>query len=581
MESITVKLPPGFDPSKHGRALVTSIAEAHGPGWEIGSIDVSKGTAVAFRQGEIAEVLQDGEGSSGKRTAMQVKLPRGTKPTDGDKFAERMTDTYPGYHLIRFSPFLGTAVLAQLSDDEVRCRSAVAVAIGAKPWDVQVRKRKDGGYRLVLPKTYMPSKHFDKLVEVAQAVVGSPGWYVLVDAQKLTADMVPSDPPTFPPVIPYPLHLLGKGDSQVMRIGRALGKDGKNGDEVEVRFADSPHLQLSGTSGSGKSVVLNQMIAHQLASGAELVIVDLPHKAIDFTWCKPYVRDGGWGCESLAAAVAAVSMVYDEGMRRARLLKDHDVQKVSDLPARLQPPPVFIVFDEVTGLVQNDPVPAGIPKSHPLVQKAIATNLLRQTLLDFMKRISAELRFVGFRMVLSSQVSNSTTGIPPALKTNLGNKMLQGSNPTKANRGFALLDPTRVPEVPEWVKSDGAANRGVGVAELEGQEPVVYKSYFATPAQFTEVLERLGVRRTSRPDPTPEEVAAHTPSLDDTGDGFDDTPAPVRVGDVGPVTVLDDDGRPLKGAAAAARASKQLAAGPPCPSCGKPISPDGTCGCSW
>ena len=39
-------------------------------------------------------------------------------------------------------------------------------------------------------------------------------------------------------------------------------------------------------------------IAGSLAAGAELAILDLPSKSVDFLWCKPFVRPGGWGCDS-------------------------------------------------------------------------------------------------------------------------------------------------------------------------------------------------------------------------------------------------------------------------------------------
>ena len=65
--------------------------------------------------------------------------------------------------MIRFDPHLCELLLAELSPDELRCRGAVAVALGVKPWDVIVRGRTDGGFDLELPKTYVASKHDAKL----------------------------------------------------------------------------------------------------------------------------------------------------------------------------------------------------------------------------------------------------------------------------------------------------------------------------------------------------------------------------------------------------------------------------------
>ena len=72
-------------------------------------------------------------------------------------------------------------VYARLDEATSRCRSAVAVALGVKPWAVRARPRTGGGFDLELPESYSPSRHDKKLAEVATSVVGRDGWYVDVD----------------------------------------------------------------------------------------------------------------------------------------------------------------------------------------------------------------------------------------------------------------------------------------------------------------------------------------------------------------------------------------------------------------
>ncbi|HLS02832.1 MAG TPA: hypothetical protein VK054_12790, partial [Beutenbergiaceae bacterium] len=36
-----------------------------------------------------------------------------------------------------------------------------------------------------------------------------------------------------------------------------------------------------------------------LTSGHQISVIDVPHKKADFEWMKPYVREHGWGCDSL------------------------------------------------------------------------------------------------------------------------------------------------------------------------------------------------------------------------------------------------------------------------------------------
>ncbi|WP_248581606.1 FtsK/SpoIIIE domain-containing protein [Nocardioides sp. InS609-2] len=527
IERVSITLPPGFEPAKHQKKLLTLIAEAHGEGFEIDSIDPVAGTASASRQVAITEVTQ-----VKKSDSFEVRLARGTKPADGDKTEAKLMNQYVGYFMTRFEPFLGKATLTKLTDDEARCRGAVAVALSVKPWEVQVKAAADGGFILELPRTYVGSKHDAKLEEVATTVVGHEGWYVTVNAQRLTGRITPSDPPTFPGTIAYPVSSVKKAPRDKVALGEKLGAPGQEKNDILwLDFEAAPHTQISGTSGSGKSVTLNALITGALAGGCELSIIDLPHKAVDFFWVKEYCRDGGWGCDSLQAAVASVTLTYKEGERRAKYLAQQGVTKWTELPPAEQFKPILLLIDEVTGLIQLDDVPKGISKDHPLVMEAMEANLLRQTLLGYLKKIAAEMRFVGIRMVLSSQVSSVNTGIPTALRMNLANKFLLGSNPTDGNRKLALSDPTSVPKVPDNVRRDQRAARGVGVAELEGKTPAVFKSFYASTDDLARALSGMGLARTSRPSPTASEIARLTPSLEDDGGSYSSRDAE-RLGDV-------------------------------------------------
>lgn len=527
------------------------IIDKSGPGWEVENISPELGTATASRMVEIIELVESEQNSD----TIQVRLTRNTKPSDGEKFAAKSESQHEGYYLTEFEPFLGYATLTKLSANAVRARGAIAVALGVKPWDVQITESRTGGFEFTLPKTYVPSKHFDKLQEVAEAVVGMPGWYVTVNAQKLRAEIVPAAPPTFPGAIPYPFKTArGKADDLdwVLRVplGTTLGHGENPGETLFLDLDATPGGLVAGTAGSGKTVGINAFIFGVLSRGAELVIADLPHKSIDFTWAREFCRPGGFGCASTAASLTSIAMVYEEGEKRAQLLRRHNVQKWQDLPAAVRPPLIVVVVDEVTGMFALEEIPKGLPKDHSMVVDAMQQNLEVQILKKTIAKIPAEMRFVGIRIVLATQMAQANTGISVPLKTNLANRILFGSNPNEAARGHALLDPRSAPKVPDNVKADSKAARGVGVAELEGQEPVIFKSFFATTDDYAANLRALGAPTTNRPDPSPSEIAKYTPSLLSEDDapasrmrpevgGFKDTPAPRR-----------DDG--LSGAAAAA-----------------------------
>lgn len=1054
-------------------------------GWRLSSVDGNIGIFV--RHSAVTTVTRQAD-------SFDVKLPCGTKPADGDKLAAALADTYSEHSVVmtRFEPFLGKATLSKLDDDSLRCRGAVATALSVKPWDVQVARTSDGGFSLGLPKSYVSSKHYDKLVEVATDVVGTVGWRVKVNTQSLTAQFIPGDPPLFPKAIPYPIKNLGKGNVQLTPLGVTLPEEGEGVGPIEIiDWAASAFALMAGTPGSGKSqpldtripvpvserfpdgwaelgqltvgdqvvsrdgslvtvdylspvverevfevtlsdgqkvladgdhwwvassrrmrlnrreslsvnsahakrkkvdqrraaqqshlrelaavasahkvgassrqiadvlgiktgtaraylsehqvpyltspgsgreriypldeavhtwakhleaqwdsdisrrspaekvvtthemaaslrvdgdrpnwsiatcapanfpeadlpvdpyllgawlgdgtartgavtvgaadraemtylltesrpvtrveqasgrstvtlhfgrlnpdrcvrnhddawvpvgesrycrtcrrdgqhdapvneglsmylkalgvlrnkhipaiyrrasaeqrlavlqglmdtdghidarggceltlcdkqlaedaldlirslgikasvhasqagytltdpssgessrvststryrihftttqpvfrlrrkaervpttvrptqhevyvvdirsvgvksvrcirvdhpehtyltegfvpthntVALNSLIAQQLAEGASCVVVDEQSKAVDFLWAKPFLREHGWGCDSEAHAVTALALVYEEGKRRAKVLAEKGIPNWLNMPEKERFQPIFVVVDELSALTVMDPVPKGVPKDHPVVVEINQMNFLRALISRFINKIVAEQRFVGIRMVLSTQVTNASTGLPPSLKNKIGHRILAGSNPSKPARNQAFNDESGVVEVPEHVKSSGAHARGVGVADLEGHASVVYKSFYADEKDYAARLRELGVPTNKKPAPTDAQVAEHAPDLAESEEAGVPDRAEAPRGDLPPSgkplpadspfgpgpKLTGADGKPLRGAAAAAKALKGPAApsgpGPMCPACDKPIDPaTGDCGCSW
>jgi hypothetical protein len=544
LQRIKVKAPNGINLGNKAQVdkLIAVVEKQHGTGWKLASVDEENREVHLARVSEVVSVKQ----SESRKDSFDVSLPREYKASDAERASAELESnpSYAGYVMTDFNPFLHIATLTRLSKEEIVARGYLAQTLGVKPWDIQVQATAAGGYTVKLPRQYVPAKHDDKLTEVVETAVGAPGWYIKFNPKERTAEIVPGDLPTFAAMIPFPLQKALKSGDNVMQFGECLGANSNSpGGPAVIDFDSAAHSLLSGTSGSGKTVTINAMIAWQLLTGHELVVIDLPHKAVDFTWCRDYVRDGGWGCDSLEASVAALEMVYREGMERAKVLKEHDVTKVDELPKHLRMKPIFVVVDELSGLLILEEVPRGLPKDSPMVVEANRINLLKQTLLNRIKKIAAELRFVKIRLLLSSQVSSTDTGVPTSLRMNLANKMLQGTNPTDNNRRLALSDALSVPKVPTHVREDPKVGKGVGVAELEGKTPTVYKGYYAPVSDYKKAIEARGVKKTTRPAPTPTEIARFTPSIDeeDAQKGFGHKPRALEPWEVGP------DGKPLTG----------------------------------
>lgn len=560
-EAVTVqriRLAENIDPKLHQDQIRMLIRKRLGESWTLQSIEAIQGQvtkdgnkvyeAIATSQTTVQEISNQGDHKI-------VTLPSGTSVSKGDEIAAKLFDQH-GMYMVKFEPFVNRAVLAKLTSDEVRCRGAVAKAVGAKPWDVQVHTRSDGGYSIDLPNSYVPSKHDKALTEIAESVIGHFGWYIETNPKHLKLEIIPSEPPTFPAVIPYPFNrppqfAVDTKDWALIPIGMKLPPPGESrGELFTLDMKSGAHVLGGGLSGSGKSVTINAYLAGWLARGAELVIVDLPDKSVDFLWCKPFVRDHGWGCDSPRHSLAALELVRAEGTRRAEILKEHEALNYSELPPGTEMRPLVVIIDELAGLLAYDKVPPGLPKDEPIRLEIEQENMFKAQIERAINKIAAELRFVGVFLLIASQVTNANTGLGPKLRTNLHHKILLGPKPTPAARGQILSNPDAVPEVPINVKMDGKANRGVGVAEPEGAEPSVFKTFYASTDDYRKWLTKLGVRTTLNPEPTMVHLLKYAKSADDDEQPYKSNPAHIEP------TAYGSDGKPLRGAAAAGHASK-------------------------
>lgn len=251
------KLPEGFDQVKHRAQLDRTIAEnpRYGAGWVIDHIDIEEGYCYVVKKAQIHEVVS-GDHESDIRS---MRLAAGTKTSDGDAYSQWVGHSFPGFEVVVFEPGAGRAVIAKLPADLSRCRTALATALGCKPWGIKVsaKRRPDGSllqYDTTLPASFTPTKHGPKLTEVAQEIVGNLGWRVEWDAMKLTATLIAGDPPMLPAVAPYPFEeQIGKWND--IPVGPALG-----GGVARWDLSAAPHLAIAGITGSGKRQPLTTRI---------------------------------------------------------------------------------------------------------------------------------------------------------------------------------------------------------------------------------------------------------------------------------------------------------------------------------
>ncbi|MHA3723735.1 hypothetical protein ACXR2T_07635 [Leucobacter sp. HY1910] len=290
LERIKVKAGGKFDPNNeaHMQALVQKVSEQRGTGWEVQSWDPETGQVTLTRGTALTEM----RGSQGGKS-FEVSLGTSIKPNEGELTAQRLEEEHDGYYLTEFRPHVKRARLTKMSEQELRCRDAIANVIGVPRWEVQVHDRRGGGFTFELPSKYAPSKHDDKLLEVAESVVGRPGWYVKTDARALRGEIIPAEQPTFEPVYPFDFaalpHAEQVGDKDLWRIplGMSLGGSGEPNRPVEIDFSDSVGSLVVGLAGAGKDLRLDERIPvpiqhntpHGWATVRNLKIGDLVYAA--------------------------------------------------------------------------------------------------------------------------------------------------------------------------------------------------------------------------------------------------------------------------------------------------------------
>lgn len=505
-----------------------------GDGWEIQSFDPASGLLTLTRRGILTQVVRD----ESAKDSYQVELGVDTKPTDGAKIAAKLEadPRYEGFFMTKFDPYLNQATLSKLADAERQCRSAVAAQLNVKPWDVQVRIRRDGGFDVELPVTYVPSKFDAKIDEVAARIVGRPGWYWESEpsAHPPRGRILPGELPTFDPVYPFEFsdvpdrRILSDADQWRFPLGIGLGGRGLPSTPLEMDLTDTAGVLLVGLAGSGKSTATQSILFNALARGWQIALINTVDKATDFAWAKPFVRDHLWGCDSVAQSIAVAKLVIEEGARRGKLLSEYGVAKLQDLPAdvRAENPPLLLVADELASLLTAAPMPSGLsremkelPEFIQMQQDILESGLLSTALAT----IPALYRAAGIRVIYLTQQPNEKYNFSTKLKGNLPHRVMLGTSPSVAEKGHAFRTPEKIPDVPANIATRKSIARGVGLAHLDGTEPSIFKGYYASLDDYVAATRRLGVRTTLNPEPTDRQIARLVPRVDGGGedDGYD------------------------------------------------------------
>lgn len=497
-DTTTVNLFPGFDVDDpdHVDRLRRKLSQRL-PGYVIVELDSDLGVATVARR-------EQRSGPSGVAT-----VAAGSKPADLDHALGNLHD---GARLVRHDPPSNRAWWSVLDPVTEATRAIVARILLVAPWDLElsVGFDDDGAEVNRVTISRLPVQQQDKLLngmELAARTIGHSGWRVRYDGTKNTASLVAG------PRLMLPERAGVQWDQIASRGWGWLpfGTDGY-GRPLAADLEANPHLLVSGITGSGKTITVTTLVGCALASGCELVVCDPVKGGPDFRWLRPFVRDGGWGCESFDDAAQVLHDVYDEVRRRQQLIVSHDVTKWSELPDRVrdaeQVRPVLVVVDELTSLAAPEPVPKGLPKDDELVVEAVALNAAKARCFAFTSKIAREARSAGVHLIAATQrfaIGDIGQGAG-TLRAQLGCRLLLGEA-SSTEIGMAFVFPGRAeaayrdahqtaPEDEDDESGVEAVKRpGRGIAEITGSGHHAFQGWFADTSDWLAFLDSRGVER--------------------------------------------------------------------------------------
>lgn len=462
---------------------------------------------VILHSASVASVKRDDAG------AIRVNLlPEQCKPNKGREVAAAYERKFPGFHLTEFHPYESTALLERMSDRELTARGLVCEYVGCDPWNVKIKEHDhDEGFSLSFLAPFVFKKDADQSkLDGAAVAIGHDGWWSQVDARTGEGDIIPGEPPTFLKSHEYPFGLLGSEEC-FDRTPYGVGLPEHGGDPYRQMFVDwreSSFLLIGGEGGSGKSVLVNSLLAQLIAQRVELSIIDLENKASDYYWLRPWVTKNHWGCGSITQSAGVLNLLVQEIEKgeRAQVWKENALQNWYAAPRWVKEkyPRHLIVVDEYSSLVDEQKVVQNVPDPSKKLPAVFERLFLQQSEYDIqhsVRRLLRTARAQGYMLIVISQTISMQSGLPPAVRDLFGHHAVMGPSPSQAMMKGAFHDLPNIPEVPRRVFDDGVT-KGVGRMEPAGGKGIVFKTCYAgvDGMSDTERLARALVERIGLPD---------------------------------------------------------------------------------
>lgn len=171
----------------------------------------------------------------------------------------------------------------------------------------------------------------------------------------------------------------------------------------------APHTLIAGATGSGKSVLLqNLLLDIALTNPPELAKICLiDPKGVDYLHLEPLPHLGGGIIYEQEEAAHMLNQLVDEMESRYRQFREQRVNKLSDynraVPAELRLPAIWLVHDEFADWMMLDEY-----------KEAVTTAV---------KRLGVKARAAGIHLIFAAQRPDANV-FPPQLRDQLGNRLI-------------------------------------------------------------------------------------------------------------------------------------------------------------
>ena len=488
--------PRGYRDSPTARARLAAVLAEQVPGgpWHAVAVDP---TTITVTEDEADPWIARPRAHTGTLTADGVRSERSI-----GRAIERLAEKGLGT-AVAVSTERRRVITADLTPAHITVRGIVAHVLGVAPHAIEVvptwgATEGHGGHldrvtvRGARSLVRDPVKRARAWLEVVQALPdGHDGWTVDDAGETVTLAWAP--PEALPETITLESASALDGATPA-RLPLGVRPDGA---AAVWDSALSPHLLIAGGTGAGKSIAISAVYAAALARRWQVVVGEAQKRGADYVPARARFSRLETSVEAVAELVASI---YAEMERRGRLMVEHGVQKLAELPRSVRPEPILLVLDEWQGLIREQKVAKGMPAA--LKEAAEADNAHRGSILFWTGKILAEARSAEIHVLIATQEPSVDSLGGSALRAQLTTRLQMVPPATGLSRiqaGYSFPDSDDQDDALAYVQRLGG-RPGLGLIKGETGRLQALRAPFATLPVVAEWLDTQGV---PAPEPLP------------------------------------------------------------------------------